>query len=617
MEHTLTSLGSGYGFSTENFDRSFSIGVDRQDSEGAQFNFGPDDVWSARNSSNVGRENPTLKYEFRPAVRTSQPAFCTWVDEDPSGDFDPSCKRNQPKITPEKRRYRPVYEDNSSEESIAKKQKVYTWQLGRRTGSSFPITLRLASDAGHTLLSNLGTSSDYWPSPQWVDQFFEPDLTELNIDAVQPHRLRTREANGFRGTRSQPDLPCFLHNELTLGHPAARGCKSCAEIDLHCSLLQEGEKYPCIACCEDENDCELVIPPVHKRACARCHRRRIVCSYRVTEDHSGPCKDCASSDQKCIAGPRSGRTRTGPCLDQDPASLALLLKSPERLYKSCTQCRESKTRCSLLSKPGFSNCSRCEDNGVDCTFNTVQTRPRRIAKKHPEGLPQQGPLKAPKISASSTKLIKTRLPHPIRFNYMDPEDGSVPCSWCNDLTYGLLGLGRVNVEVADYHDGQGYLEIRGGHVGRGAEPSRMCQECTLTRLEIVACGEHQMTMLEGVDTDTLDPDYVDGFLLLGVASQATFEWCSVCPTIASYGCAKPKTVGPVQNLSEEDDDEVLGCGLLLCEDCRKRMASDYCGSLTTMITDMEDDEEIHDFALRADANFLRSDGHLVSRIYGS
>ncbi len=55
--------------------------------------------------------------------------------------------------------------------------------------------------------------------------------------------------------------------EITLGHPEARGCKGCFELRHRCPLLDEGSRYPCNICVEDGLDCELVMESTEKRGC--------------------------------------------------------------------------------------------------------------------------------------------------------------------------------------------------------------------------------------------------------------------------------------------------------------------------------------------------------------
>ena len=611
------SKGSVFGFTAVGYKDDFAETIHEQYLQNAVYEPTVEEFWSRYQPPSI-EDLPLAKYDFRAAARINQPSFCTWLDQDTSGDFDPSGKVLQLAVDSPRKRSRVFHEGDCSEASGAKKPKVSTWRLGRRTGSSFPIKIELTSDAGRALLSRLGNSTDYWPWSQYLDQGFQPNFSELRVDSIQPQRLRSRgnftSSSSFYGSHSQHDLTYPCPSELTLGHPAARGCRDCAELGLFCSLLQEGEKYPCSACREDGHDCELVIPPVQKRPCESCRRRRIVCSYRVTDDHSGPCKDCTNTNRKCIAGPLSGRTRTGPSLDQDPSSLSKLLAAPVRKCRKRTQRSKAKICCATVSKPSFDICTQGKEEGIGRTLGINETEPASTKNNEVKGvLAQQRQYHTHEpIQASPKYIIKTRLPHPIRFNYLQPEDGSTPCDWCEDLSHGILGLGPVEVEVTDKHDGQGYKEIKGGHVSRGAKPSRMCPQCTLTRLEIAACGEHQLTMLDG---EIFEPERVFGFLLPGMASQAPFDWCSVCPSAAVYGCTKSTDLDVLAASNDESNVGISGCGLRLCEFCASKLVREYSGSLTTMITDLEDEVGMDALSLRADANFLRSDGHLFSRIY--
>ena len=80
------------------------------------------------------------------------------------------------------------------------------------------------------------------------------------------------------GRRERPKVTSHTHElggdtehraleELTLGHPEARGCKGCFELGQRCPLLDEGSRYPCDICVEDGCDCELVLQPAKKRGC--------------------------------------------------------------------------------------------------------------------------------------------------------------------------------------------------------------------------------------------------------------------------------------------------------------------------------------------------------------
>ena len=103
---------------------------------------------------------------------------------------------------------------------------------------------------------------------------------------------------------------------------------------------------------------------------------------------------------------------------------------------------------------------------------------------------------------------------------MSEQDGDpIPCHWCDDPIYGLLGLGEVEVEVEvmDNGDGQGFTEVVDGHTAAGYAPSRMCGFCTLDRLRITACKLHDMEPIEGMDPAKFD---------YGSTTDLDDAWCS-------------------------------------------------------------------------------------------
>ncbi|KAB8079305.1 hypothetical protein BDV29DRAFT_164786 [Aspergillus leporis] len=63
----------------------------------------------------------------------------------------------------------------------------------------------------------------------------------------------------------------------------------------------------------------------------------------------------------------------------------------------------------------------------------------------------------------------------------------MPCHWFSNFRYGLLGLRKKTIDVLDFGDGR-YIEIGGGHVAQGHEPSRMCVVCALERIRIMRCA---------------------------------------------------------------------------------------------------------------------------------
>ena len=567
-------------------------------------------------------------YDLRPGARIFRKDITTWLDQDQSGDFDPTGKEPQPLLSSTRKRERFVCQtgDDQTGESntTPKKPKHNTWKAGRNLGLSFPITIKFISDDGRALLEKYNDLPDNWPEYRYASDDRGPNFTELNLDSVQPQRLRTRQQHqcALTSSASHSTLRCDhpALAEITLGHPAARGCKGCFEVGAPCTLLQEGFNYPCFACQEDDIECELILPPAKKRACESCRRRRIVCSYRSDDDHSSSCKQCANEGIKCVAGPLSGRTRTGPSLDGGYTTKTKFIPSTGRPYASCTECRKAKKWCSLASKSSTthsSTCNRCVGLEQKCTFEAVQTRQSRV--QGPQGRRTQQPTSEPNLFSThegvgTTKSITTRLVHPITFNHLVPDDDSSPCNWCEDIVYGIIGFAEVQVEVIDYHDGQGYIEIEGGHTAQGQEPSRMCYQCTASRLFIAGCEGHDIQPTESLDPNSFNYDEVLEWLIPGMTSSAPFEWCSVCPSPASFACKKPGLAGMCLEGEEGAGDGPLGCGLLLCESCAVSMLDEHDGSLDGLISRLE---HAGPLGIRADADFLRSDGYLLRRIYGS
>lgn len=198
-------------------------------------------------------------------------------------------------------------------------------------------------------------------------------------------------------------------------------------------------------------------------------------------------------------------------------------------------------------------------------------------------------------------MIKTPFAHPINFEYVPPRNGSKPCHWCNDFTYGILGLGNLDVEVVKRPDGPGYVEVRGGHVGKGCDSSRMCTVCALERIHIGNCSQHKIFALKNLDEDTFD--FGEAFLSLEPLHETSRHvpinpWCSLCPNPAFYGCATlqrfSKFREPLRSKEEEE-----GCGLLLCSDCAEVMVECDSNIAKTVREHRKVGRE-----LRADVEFL-------------
>lgn len=206
----------------------------------------------------------SAQYNFRPAPREAgrTVAIRTWVDQDESGTYDPSGKR-LPIDLPLKRR-RELRE--ALPDGTPKKPKITTYQSGRFNGFQLPLKLTFTSKFAKIKLKSFGNALNNWPeptnSPQTTGESSHerigcgshssacaelPDFTSRELR--MPLRRETSELQYFDG-----DEPCAL-TDITLGFPAARGCKGCnalGDSKNECPLLQEGARYPCATCREDD-----------------------------------------------------------------------------------------------------------------------------------------------------------------------------------------------------------------------------------------------------------------------------------------------------------------------------------------------------------------------------
>jgi len=555
----------------------------------------------------------------------------TWLDQDATRDYDPNCKlKDDPGLKPpieytfRKRRERAEDDDNT--DNSFKRPKTITWLRGRQEGCSLPVTLTFKSERGKAALKEYRSESDNWPQfisnlkadweSWWNSSIADPSL--LDPATYSLRKPYEKDTGRFRDECKRESL-----EDATLGHPAARGCIACFQLGHPCPLLAEGDKYPCTVCAEDDIDCELILEPEVKRACKECGKRRTLCSFREEDsNHKGPCRQCIKQGKKCIAGPASGRTRTGPSLDAPQPEKAGIISG--RAFVGCTQCRTKKKWCSLQGKskdgkPKEVPCNGCRDNDTMCTFESLRSsrpKPKHIIETMLKTSVEPSTRTSRKHSSRPFKMIiTTRLPHPIQFNYQ-PADPSDPilCHWCDDLFYGLIGLGELEVEVVDQKE-RGFIEIRGGHTQDGYPPSRMCDMCTLERLMITACRIHEIEPIEGMDPENFDFGGVMDWMMPGMASSAPFEWCSICPAPAFFKCCKQEDIDAIDGDEIADPNSGKGCGLLLCEPCAVNLVQQHNGDLNGLIDEMRGNKEEEGYGIRADVDFLHSNGELLRRIH--
>jgi len=190
---------------------------------------------------------------------------------------------------------------------------------------------------------------------------------------------------------------------------------------------------------------------------------------------------------------------------------------------------------------------------------------------------------------SQTKIIKTNWVHPIDYRCR-PE----ACNFCEDFRYSFFGCGAVEIEVIQLGPGV-YEEMGGGHREKGMTPTRICLNCSTERIAIAKCPKHEVLRIDGC----ADKKFNSGSFLRQISATHHPEHptCSVCIRPARYACVtrqKEDAFGlPIKG------NEVCGCGLLLCNDCARVVAS--CGALYMDHLEAETGSRV---TLRADREFL-------------
>lgn len=578
-------------------------------------------------------QNLKSKYELRwGTLESAKKAPSTWIDDDDSADYDP--KQDIPKRKFSKAR---VGQKVSAERPAKRQRRLSMSEEDEEEKEDddddepgLLVTLKTTSKRGRAFLSCLRDRS----SDEYEGNIYEDAAPGL-CNKRYPLRSRGKSISSllalFDPQPSQEDSQASTKSllSLDLGHPAARGCKSCWEFNQDCSLVDNPAFYPCQICREDGLDCELIIQPRRKRGCENCKKKRkVVCSYLQSNNasHHLPCTQCQTAGIRCCAGPAKERQMrvTGEHETQDDDigdNFVHLVCPPQQGQTETIQplpTPESLRRCSV-DDSNF-------DTGATAVCQDSQPEPEEEEDKHGEtllkpslvipksvpcepqsrgnGLVRNGP-------APITRVITTSFAHPINFSYEPPADGTKPCHWCHDFRYGIIGIGTLNVEIIDYHDGNGYIEIEGGHVGQGHEPSRMCIICALERLHIMNCSTHTISPLEGRNEETFDYDAAYESLLQEPGEDRDAKtlalWCMLCPRPAFYGCVTVQSVDKFQEPVDPSDPAAKGCGLLLCSDCA-RLCKEFGADLERVVS--ENRKSLGEDGVRADAVYLLPENDL-------
>ena len=475
----------------------------------------------------------------------------------------------------------------------------------------------------------------------WPDDWSEID-TEQERE-LEEYREAYRTNTPDRVLQLPLEDPACEVDDLT-GHPAARGCKQCRRLEQACSMVKGG-KYPCEECIEDGGECQLIQEPTVKGRCKQCDQAsQEVCSFE--NNPTQPiCDHCADNDHICEALPPDGYKAPRADLDE-------LAYGPNRPYIACTNCRILKKRCNLKTKGDKPPCKYCKKNNLGCYFfdlprqNTEKQTARKktlIEKIVPEVAKPNSGFFTPEDLADMERRndivlereptpeiemedaegnrgmltkITTSFAHPIRFG-VEKTDTS-DCNFCEIPIFGFVGYFEREVHVVRWNSGLGYAEVGGGHCQDTGE-TKMCEECTNHRLQIVVCPGHEFECMAdaAVDHNALTEELTEAEVGGADMQYQLQRWCSMCFSPAIFGC---NTVQP--DVMEEI--EVTGCHLRLCITCERALRGDYGGDLDRMAADLDSKPKISeaDEVLgnriegrpRADVGFLMQDGLLIKTV---
>jgi len=573
-------------------------------------------------------------YALRPQTRsTNHNLTGAYYDHDTTGDFDPSEEERKVRADRIKARLRQGH--------------GYTKAAAGENAEGSPseplplpelpkliVELKITSEPGQAALQAC-LEKPSAQSEQACDDFSDGHHTRGKARFV---KSSNKTDLGHEPSTNESDIP----SDLT-GHPVARGCRACLNLNIHCPLLDDERAWPCFTCSEDDTECELITPPKYKRVCEGCKRRRAACSYGYTHDHVGPCQQCTDGGQKCIAGPDKDLLRTRLRYDRDWNKDPLPPpKKPKQLktYWTCMQCREGGRDCSFSTGGIAEDCTACEMEGSicvpeqttvppkaalttpqkRCAVETIVAAPRKRPKtvastksgehktptKKAKAQSRQTQTKKRPDPEGTTRTISTKLCHPITFNN-ETATGTTNCNFCDGSSHAILGLDQREVEVIDWEDGHGLTEVSGGHMADGHPSTRVCTTCTMQRVPMVMCAKHELRPNRSSKLKLLDPDGALMALFNGTV-RAKDTWCSICPALATYECETPGAIDTFGNAS-------CGCGLQLCETCMLSLTGQHDGNLQEMLGELEDESsDERPLGLRADYELLKEDGLLMRYI---
>ncbi|RMZ74238.1 c6 finger domain [Pyrenophora seminiperda CCB06] len=627
--HELGTTGTGIGGYVTGLDLEQQIGKDHHPEPSSDFkpalaesnqeSLSPIFSPLAPEEEPIIPYNPHLIYDLRTGIDRN--VITDPVDQDESGNFDPAeemkqrmLKLQQAKVAKSAQRSKKGMQPASKEKTMKLIVKLYFEKFGN--------------------VRNITNDEDNWPD-DWSMMDSE--------DEREAQEIRTWFRRNTPNREAQIPIkdPCDEVDDLT-GYPAARGCKTCREEKLNCSLVTGGF-YPCQQCLDEDYECQLIIPPTQKGPCKQCvEDGNHVCSFE-NDPNQAICDWCLEGEYMCHALPPEGYRSDRVLIDE-------IIYGEDRPHASCTVCRQEKKRCSLKEKTDKPPCKYCTKHNIGCTFYNI---PKVDAKKTlkatkgkkptgdgthhayftPEDLEDLHSTDVQMKSRSPTPEIEmedelghkgmltkinTSFSHPIQF---DTVRKTLDCNFCELPIYGFVGLFEKQVHVIRWYDGLGYTEVGGGHAENNG-PTTMCLACTIGRLQIISCANHTLQPIYPVGIHPSFEEVLSDLLEVAEApdeiNQELQRWCSMCFTPAMFACCTRQVS---LNSPEDAEEQVDGCGLKLCNRCEKQLREDFGGDSSAMAATLdhepkvhESDEDIKGLAIRADISLLTKEGLLMRNL---
>jgi hypothetical protein len=244
---------------------------------------------------------------------------------------------------------------------------------------------------------------------------------------------------------------------------------------------------------------------------------------------------------------------------------------------------------------------------------TLQSKISVITGSSPTSFSSLSHISKPGSSSGPTFQPPNGHPHPLTVWHEIPIDGSEPCNWCYNFSYGIAGYNPLRPQLTEvFCSPQTSQEYFYTHEKK---PSRMCINCTMDRVAILGCAHNKIEAISGLPLNKLEvcaafeelteasAGFAAGSTLAGEPFPSPgYPWCSLCREPASYQCAIPDTDASNKASFEQYIAAVRRCGLRLCDYCA-HYAKLYRGDLDAVVKHGEDDSN-NKTEFRADVAFI-------------